>query len=406
VGLGFKFVDGEGKTMGLSAYGDPEKAYRALRVIAPSFQNNKWLGHSSWSDFRLIESPTLMFNTKWGRYLRNVVKNHERADVAAAAQRILEEELNNYINYLLAKTKLKDLVLAGGIFLNVTFNGKLSRRKDINSIYIHPYPADGGTAAGAALELHARLSQNNTNYLMTSAYLGTSYEESEIQRALDSFGDKINYDRVDNISELAATLIKEGEIIGWFQGRAEWGPRALGNRSVLGDPRNSDTRERLNKLLKNRDWFMPFAPSILEEYLDEYFENSFFAPFMTFAFIIKEEKAALIPAALHKDGTARPNVVRKDTNPRYYELIDNFRKLTGLPVVLNTSFNRHGLPLINTPKEAIDHLLWGCVDKLCIGPFIVRRNVAIQHVDRFTEEALKAAYIDEDALLSASKNMQ
>ncbi|MHA2013513.1 MAG: carbamoyltransferase family protein [Candidatus Helarchaeota archaeon] len=402
--LGFKFGDGEGKTMGLSAYGNPDKVYKELKVIAPHFDGTQWRGHNSWSDFRLIDNPHLLFNTRWGKYLRKLIKENKREDVAATAQKLLEEELNNYFDYLISQTDIHDVVLAGGIFLNVKYNRILSERNDVNSVYVHPFPSDGGTAAGAALELYSRLTKNKTNYNMPSAYLGTSYSDKKIEESLASYSDKVEYKQVNNISEIAADVISKGEIIGWFQGRAEWGPRALGNRSVLGDPRNSETKERLNKHLKSRDWFMPFAPSILEEYREEYFENSSYTPFMTFAFKVREDKKSLIPAAIHKDGTARPNMVRRTVNPLYYELIENFKKISGVPVILNTSFNRHGLPLVNTPIDAINHLLWGCVDKLCIGSFVVTRKTSIEKVDIFSKNALKQAYIDEEAFLATFGN--
>jgi carbamoyltransferase len=399
--LGFKFGDGEGKTMGLAAYGNPWRAYESLRRLAPEFCDGKWTGPDSWSDFRLIDCPKLLFNTYWGRYLRVLIKNTSREDVAAAAQRILEEGLTQYFNYLISKTDLHKIALAGGTFLNVTFNRILSEREDVECVYNHPFSSDGGTAVGAALELYAKLSGTLVNSPLISAALGTEVTDDEIETLLNTNQHKIEYEKKENIAQHAASLIEQGFIIGWFQGRAEWGPRALGYRSVLGDPRNEDIKERLNKYLKKRDWFMPFAPSILEEYADVYFENSFYAPFMTFSFRVRKDKREVIPAAIHKDGTARPNIVRKEVNPLYYDLISEFHKKTKVPVILNTSFNRHGLPLIHTPQQAVDHLLWGCIDILIIGPFSVSRKNEIENVDDFSERSRKLAYVDEDVLKQA-----
>lgn len=401
--LGFKFGDGESKTMGLAAYGNPYKNYNALKVISPNFENGTWKGHSSWSDFRLIDSPELLFNTYWGKYLRKLIKNTSREDVAASAQKILEEVITRYFNYLLSKYKTTKIVLAGGIFLNITFNRILAERDDVSSIYIHPFPSDGGTAAGAALELYARLSGKNVNLPLTSTALGAEFTDKEIEEILIAHNNKINYTKELNLAQYAASLISNGYVIGWFQGRAEWGPRALGQRSVLGDPRNINIKDRLNRYLKKRDWFMPFAPSILEEYAKDYFENSFYVPFMTFSFRVKDDKKKIIPAVIHKDGTARPNMVRKKENPLYYELIREFFNITGVPVVLNTSFNRHGLPIVHSPQHAIDHLLWGCVDILIIGNFVIRRKNQIENIDGFSEGARRSAYVDKIAYEQALK---
>lgn len=399
--LGFKFGDGEGKTMGLAAFGDPEVCYDDLRVIAPNFRDGKWHGHESWSDFRLIESPAILFNTRWGAYLRDVIVRHGRENVAAGVQRILEEELSRYCDHLIGRYKIRNIVLAGGTFLNVKFNRILLERADVDRVFVHPFASDGGTAAGAALELSARLSGKRVNYELPNAYLGSSFTDDEVAAALAKFGSRIRFKKEENISKTAAKLIADGSIIGWFQGGAEWGPRALGNRSVLGDPRNEETKGRLNKHLKSRDWFMPFAPSILAEHMGDFFYTSEYTPFMTFAFPIREEKKREVPAAMHHDGTARPHAVKREANERYYDLISAFRDITGIPMVLNTSFNRHGLPLINSPTEAVEHLLWGCVDALCVGSYLVERAGEITSVDSFTESALRDAYVEENAFESA-----
>lgn len=392
--LGFRFGDGEGKTMGLAAYGDQTKAYEPIRCVAPEFYKGKWHGKSSWTDFRLIDDPHLLYSTRWGKYVRQIIRQTSPEDVAAAAQRILEEELTKYFDYLIAMTQIRKIVLGGGIFLNVRFNRMLKERPDVTDVFIHPYPSDGGTAVGAALELYARLSGEAVNYAMETTALGTHFDQLQISAALDSFRDKINFQRLESLPEHVASMIAEGKIVGWFQGPEEWGPRALGHRSVLGDARQIKSRERLNNQLKNRDWFMPFAPSILEEYIHDYFERAFYAPFMTFAFKIKQDKIKLIPAACHFDGTARPNVVRRSVNPLYYDLIEAFRRITGIPLIVNTSFNRHGLPIVHTPENAIEHLLWGCVDALVLGNFLVTRKGAIEPVNEFTEQARRHAYIE------------
>ncbi len=399
--LGFKFGDGEGKTMGLAAFGDPTAGYDELREMAPRFHDGEWHGHESGSDFRLIDAPSVLFATRWGAYLRDLITKHGRENTAAVVQRILEEELGHYCDHLIKSHKIRSIVLAGGTFLNVKFNRILLERDDVDRVFVHPFASDGGTAAGAALELSARLTGKRVNYELPNAYLGSSFTDDEIAAELAKFGAQIRATKQDNISKTAAKLIADGSIIGWFQGAAEWGPRALGNRSVLGDPRKDGTKERLNKHLKSRDWFMPFAPSILAENMSDFFYTSEYTPFMTFAFPIREEKKSVVPAAMHHDGTARPHAVKRAANERYYDLISAFRDITGIPMVLNTSFNRHGLPLINTPREAVEHLLWGCVDFLCIGSHLVERAGGIAAVDAFTEHALRDAYVEERAFESA-----
>jgi carbamoyltransferase len=399
--LGFKFGDGGGKTMGLAPYGDRNKAYAELAIVAPRFREGVWLGPDSWSDFRLIDNPNLLFQTRWGRYIRNLLQNHSRENIAAAAQRVLEEELCHYFDWLLKRTSERAVVLAGGIFLNVTFNRILASRADVDRVFVHPFPSDGGTAAGAALEVAAQISGSSVNYEMPSAALGREYSDEQIESALTYFKDRIVAEKATDVVATTAELIAEGKIVGWFQGRAEWGPRALGQRSVLGDPRKEGTKERLNLLLKSRDWFMPFAPSILEEAVADYFDDAFYAPFMTFAFQVKKEQAKRVGQIVHRDGTARPNVVRRTVNPLYHKLISKFHQLTGVPIVLNTSFNRHGLPLVNTPNQAIEHLLWGCVDALSIGSFVVTRAGQAEPVPTDVVKAQREAYIDEEASIRA-----
>ncbi len=191
---------------------------------------------------------------------------------------------------------------------------------------------------------------------------------------MKKYPQRIVFERKKDISSLVGQRLAQGKVIGWFQGRAEWGPRALGQRSVLADPRIENIKDRINLILKKRDYFMPFAPSIMVEHTGKYFANSMEEPFMTMAFDVLPGKEKDIQAAIHIDNTARPNTVNKKVNPQYWQVINAFYQKTGVPVILNTSFNKHGLPIINSPKEAIDHLLWDCIDELAIGNFWVRRT--------------------------------
>ena len=376
--LGFTPGDGEGKTMGLAAYGNPALVYKPLRKIAPVFKRGKWDKSPLWVEmfFSLRKEFRPIFESlPIGKLLNKLIKKHGKEQVAAAAQLILEEEAVKYFEYLVSKYKTPNLVLAGGLFLNVKMNMKISQIKGVRDVFVHPNAGDGGTALGAALELYSeKVGFKKLPPQIKDVSWGTGYSTSEIERAIKAQGKRIVYGKQRDITKLVAKKLLEGKVIGWFQGRFEWGPRALGYRSVLIDPRRMDIKEKLNNTLKNREWFMPFAPSILVEYGEEYFENFKESPFMTMAFDVKKGKVKDIEAAIHIDKTGRPNSVSKSSNALYYRLIREFQKLTGIPVILNTSFNKHGLPIVNSPEDAIKHLLWNCIDELVLGNYIVTRR--------------------------------
>ena len=210
---------------------------------------------------------------------------------------------------------------------------------------------------------------------MEHAYWGKNHGESAVHDFLKGAG--ISYERFDDDDMLYDRVIDgllKGQVLGWYQGAFEWGPRALGNRSVLADPRDPKMRERINTFLKKRDWFMPFAPSMLDSAKEEYLVDAEESPFMIMAFDVPKEKQKEIPAAVHVDGTTRPHTVTKGANPRYFELIKKFEQNTGVPVVLNTSFNKHGFVMVRTPLEALNHLAWNCIEELVIGKFHVFRE--------------------------------
>ena len=375
VALGFTFGDGEGKTMGLAAYGDPAACYEEMQGIAPHFKDDQWKASPGWLDLALALNRDLFLATPVGQKLVSMVERYSDRDVAAAVQRWLEELIISYVSYLGERTEQPNLALAGGVFLNIKTNGRLLRELPfVERLSIHPHAGDGGTAVGAALELHYEKTKQWTPFCMRSAALGFDYTEEEIEQALAQFAEEVVYERVEDISSTTAERVAGGKVVGWFQGRSEWGPRALGSRSVVADPRSEATKERINDQMKRRDWFMPFAPSVLVDHAHEYFTGCQDSPFMLLGFDVPDGKAEKIPAVIHVDKTARPQTVDKKVNPLYYEMIHRFYELTGVPLVLNTSFNRHGLPIVETPQDAIEHLTWGCVDELAIGPFIVRRR--------------------------------
>ncbi len=370
--LGLKYMDGEGKTMGLAAYGDPSVCYDQIKDMVFEYKDGKWLGYPYWIDYVMVPRETVLKKTYSGRRIMKLIDKYGKEHVAAAAQRLLEERILGYIEALHGKYQFSRIALAGGTFLNVKVNKLIRELPFIKDVFVHPHASDGGTAIGAALELyHEKTGEPATLKLMDSN-LGTEYTDEQILQALQNYNDKVEWEKMDGtLPEYVGEALTRGKVVGWFQGREEWGPRALGRRSVLADPRNPETREIINSKMKNRDWFMPFAPSCLEDKGHLYFKNFCATPFMTLAFDVIEGKDKDISAAIHVDKTARVHSVRPD-NDLYYRAIRKFYQLTGVPVILNTSFNKHGLPIVHRPKEAIEHLIWGCVHELAIGSYIVR----------------------------------
>jgi carbamoyltransferase len=372
--LGLHYMDGEGKTMGLAAYGDPKICQADLEEMVFEYQEQKWRGYDYWIDYVMTPREDVLVKTRSGRKINRLIQKHGKAHVAAAAQSLLEKRLLGYIRVLKEKYPFQKLALAGGTFLNVKVNKLIRELDGIDHVFIHPHASDGGTAIGAALELAHQKNGSSVILEMNDANLGVQFSDDEIKTELDTFANDIEWQFLgDDISEYVGTALTQGKVIGWFQGREEWGPRALGRRSVLADPRKPETRDMINSQMKNRDWFMPFAPSCMEDKGHMYFKNFCPTPFMTMAFDVVEGKEQDIPSAIHVDNTARVHSVRPD-NPRYYRVIETFFRKTGVPVILNTSFNRHGLPIVHRPKEALEHLLWGCVHELAIGGYVVRRK--------------------------------
>jgi len=372
--LGFQVGDGDGKTMGLACYGDPQVALTDLEPFAPRVIGLKTLKRKEWELDTAVIGNRLYGHYRESAQLRLLIDRYGDANLAAAAQAILERELARLVRNAVTATGMRDLIGGGGVFLNVKASKSLIEEGIVDSIYVPPGPGDEGLAAGYALAAYS--SHNATEPLvpLESAYLGPAFTDAEILQELQSYDD-ISYEQLEpaDIPMATARLIADGQVVGWFQGRMEWGPRALGSRSVLADPRDPDMRDRINDRLKKRDWFMPFAPSVLQEYCEQCFVNHHTSPYMNFAFEMRPPYDKLVPAVVHVDNTARPQEVVRKTNPLYYDTIEAFRRLTGIPLVLNTSFNRHGLPIVCTPKDAVDHLRWGCIDVLVIGTFLVRR---------------------------------
>ena len=374
VALNLKYMDGEGKTMGLAAYGDPKVCYSKVRELVIDYKDGKWIGYPYWIDYVMVPRKSVFVKTHTGRKIMKMIEKYSKENVSAAAQLVLEEILVTLMEDVYKKHPFSKIALAGGTFLNVKVNKDLLALPYINEVFIHPHASDGGTAMGAALQLYHELTGEKTVIRMRDSDLGIEFNDPEIEAELRNYSDQVSWERLDgNLPEYVGEALTKGKVIGWFQGREEWGPRALGRRSVLADPRKAETRDLINHNMKNREWFMPFAPSCMQDKGDEFFENFCETSFMTMAFDVKKGKEDFIRSAIHVDDTARVHSVRPD-NELYYRVIKKFHEETGVPVILNTSFNRHGLPIVNSPKDAIEHLLWGCVHELAIGNYLVRKK--------------------------------
>jgi carbamoyltransferase len=296
-------------------------------------------------------------------------------DLAFALQHRFEEVFFHLLNRLHRQAPLDELVLAGGCALNSVANGKIFDRTPFHRTYIQPAAGDEGLAIGAALHTyHSALGQPRRHQLKSS-YLGPEFSDSRIQSALQSAGLAFQKMERTALLDTVAEEIASGNVVGWFQGRMEWGPRALGNRSILAHPGLPDMKDVLNARIKHREWFRPFAPSILAECQREYFEHDHPSPFMLHVYKIRPEKRKELCAVNHIDDTGRLQTVSRDENPTYYDLISSFHRKTGIPVVLNTSFNENE-PIVCAPEEAIDCFQRTRMDVLAIGPFLVLKNPA------------------------------
>jgi carbamoyltransferase len=390
--LGFLKFGDEYKVMGLGAYGEPEQldsvrkiAYThgdGFRLRLEYFTHHRAGPEMSWAE--ADKTPTLgkMFSEEMEKLLgpkRNTEEPLEQRhkNLASALQVRLEEIYLGMLKKLAERTRLKAVCLAGGVAFNCVANGKIFDKTGFEQVYVHPAAGDAGLAVGAAFYVWHQILGKPRSFLMDHAYWGPGYSREEIRRALDVNGLGKNGCRVeelgeDHLMQRTAAIVADGRILGWFQGRAEWGPRALGNRSIVADPRRPEMKEILNQRIKHREIFRPFAPSILAESTGEWFEKSHPSPFMTLAYSVRPEKRDKIPAPTHVDGTGRLQTVTREANPRYWSLIKAFERLTGVPVVLNTSFNDNE-PIVCRPEEALDCFQRTQMDALVLGDFLITR---------------------------------
>lgn len=387
--VGFKRLRHEGKITGLAAYGDPDKYYKDFKKFLrfnPETEEFEFdmpersALASKWKTFNRVVAGIQTARphiAEFNDYLsKNARPKEDMKDLAAAAQRVLEEISVEYVSHFLKKFPNKNVLLAGGVFANVRVNQLIGELPGVEFIYIHQNMGDGGLALGAAM-LHYHEDQGNkySGYQPKHVYFGHAYSDDQIEAALKERG--LSFEKYDNVEEKIAELIHDGKVIGRFHGGMEYGPRALGNRSIIARTTDRSINDWLNKKL-NRTEFMPFAPSVYgpeaKTVLEKYEEGTakFADNFMTITYHVKPDWREKLQAATHVDGTARPQVVWPENNDSYYKILDAYNRLSGIPAIINTSFNMHEEPIVRTPDDAIRSFDQGCLDYLAIGSYIVK----------------------------------
>ncbi|MEW6040570.1 MAG: carbamoyltransferase [Elusimicrobiota bacterium] len=398
--LGFEVNEGEYKVMGMAPYGEPkylDKIYKTLRhnndgslYLDMSYFSHHYhtertytpkleelFGPSRDPKTRFVTSNTSLYDNKIIPTEEEINRNQYYADIAASIQRVTEELLVSMAKYLYSVTKLKKICIAGGVGLNCVANYKILKETSFDELYLQPACGDSGGALGAALYFYYTVLNNRRNFILSHAYWGKAYTQENIGEFLKK--NNIKYETLENEDKLLVRVVEyliQGKVIGWFQGKFEWGPRALGNRSIIADPRRLEMKDILNIKIKFREPYMPFAPSILSENVSEYFEiqepdKCYPLRFMLLAMPVRKNKRDSAPATTHFDGTSRIQAVHKDANPLYYALIKKFNGATGIPLILNTSFNLRGEPIVNTPENAFKTFRNSGMDVLVLGNNIV-----------------------------------
>ncbi|MGB9433679.1 MAG: carbamoyltransferase [Candidatus Acidiferrum sp.] len=395
--LGFLKFGDEYKVMGLAAYGSPEnmEAFRDIVRFSANggeigfqlgleyFTHHKTGPEMSWAESDKTPVLGKLFSQAMAKRLGGPARLPEEPlqqrhrNLAASLQARLEEVYLGMLKKLAAKSGAKAVCLAGGVAFNCVANGKIFEQTPFEKVYVQPAAGDGGLSVGAAFYVWHQLLGQPRSFVMDHAYWGPGYSAEEIRSAIKGSAVSNGGHTLTELGETelmrrTAEVIAEGKILGWYQGRAEWGPRALGNRSIVADPRRLEMKEILNERIKHREIFRPFAPSILAERTGEWYEKSHASPFMTLAYSVRPAKRDKIPAPTHVDGTGRLQTVTRGANPRYHALISEFERQTGVPVVLNTSFNDNE-PIVCRPEEALNCFLRTKMDALVLGNCLITR---------------------------------
>lgn len=364
----FYFTE-DGKTMGLAPYGT-DKYYKEIKSFV------KFLDHGQIEIDLHSGSFCEMLSEITKKQLSSEEDFKRKADIAYAGQKILEEALIYAANFLYEKTKCPNLCIAGGVGLNSVANGKILKNTPFEQLFVQPASGDGGTSIGAALWGYYNIA-GYERYIkqdsqLKNAYLGKCYSEDEMLQSLERYQD-MEWEKPKNLVEETAKLLSQDMIIGWYQGGAEFGPRSLGHRSILANPTKAFMKDHVNAQVKFREGFRPFAPSVLYEHQTEYFEIEQYTPFMLIVADVKPDKQSVVPAITHVDGTARIQSVTREENGIYYDLIKEFAKITGVPVLLNTSFNIKNEPIVESPEDAIRCFRSTNIDYLILGPYLVKK---------------------------------
>ncbi len=371
--LGWWHGDGEGKTMGLAPYGDPARARGALDKFYPKFsagdlvEPHPFNGSAFWN-----EAGAIQWHFDDAEEIQKLVARHGREHIAAEAQRVLEEQTKQIVFPWLEKEKTANLSCAGGVFLNVKLNQRLWESGKVLHHHIYPNAGDSGLAVGAALYAYYQANPNAPVHAIEDLYWGPDYSEQEIEDTLKLR--HLRYRRMDDVEAFIARQLAEDKIVGWFQGRMESGPRALGNRSILMSANKAENKDIINARVKFREAFRPFCPSLLWEKRDDYLERPRDEFFMITSFTCRPEKRGRVPAVVHADATLRPQTVKQDFNPRFWRLINEFGRLTGEPLLLNTSFNVMGEPIVCHPHEAVRCFYDSGLDCLALGNFVLEKD--------------------------------
>ena len=378
--LGFKVNEGEYKLMGLSAYGKP-KYYDLIMENLVDVKNDGSI-HLNMKYFSFTYDKVMTnqkFSDLFGIPPRKEDSKAEQIhyDIAASAQLVLEDILLKIVNHIHKKTGMTNLCFGGGVALNGVANYRILKDGPFENIHIPPSPGDGGSAVGCAQYLYychnknKRMIEDNVERTKNNIFVGPSHSNDEIKSFLDINKIEYKFLETNSLLQTVAKLIVEGNVVGWYQGKMEWGPRALGNRSIIADPRNAEMKDILNEKIKHRESFRPFAPCILEEYTSEYFDVDVPSPYMLLVAPVK--KPEKIPAVTHVDGTARLQTVSKDINLLFYNLITEFHKITGIPVLINTSMNVRGEPIVDTPEQAYNMIVKTDMDYIVMGDYIIKK---------------------------------
>ncbi len=384
--LGFPYYGDEYKVMGLAPYGEPkfvDKVKSVLKFLPNGLYNwdKRFFVQPTKAGFKYENNMPSVGNLFSNCFVKvfgtprqkNEALTQYHKDLAASVQKVTEELIFHILIHLRERTGQKNICVAGGVAQNSVANGKIAANTGFENVYIPSAGHDAGIAMGSAQYLYHQVLGQPRVAPVYSAYTGIKFSNEEIESLLREKG--IDYQRLsdDTLYDIVTEKLIEPGVVGWFSGRAEFGPRALGARSILADPRNPKAKDLLNEKIKRRESFRPFAPSILKDYVGEFFTRTDDVPFMEKVFPIREEKRSLIPAVTHVDGTGRLQTVDRDVSPRYYTLIEKFRQKTGIPILLNTSFNENE-PIVNTPQEALDCFLRTQMDMLVLENCVITRK--------------------------------